>query len=111
PACHPPPPRTTLSTATAVTISDSAIPDSCTTKVTQTFYSTSGCELACSSGFCVIDAAVTVPCGCSRVAIQTTTITACPTKTPCYQCYTGWGTFFETASCEATAVPAFATPT
>ncbi|KAK4450952.1 hypothetical protein QBC34DRAFT_459338 [Podospora aff. communis PSN243] len=106
PPCHNPPPPTTLTTTTTT------LPASCTTTPTQTFYSSSGCSLSCSTGFCITDAAVTISCGCSRVAISPTTITVCPTKTPCYQCYTGWGTFFVTETCPPTsAVVAAATPT
>ncbi|KAK3368757.1 hypothetical protein B0H63DRAFT_515285 [Podospora didyma] len=129
PSCHPPyttlttltttianpttscrSPYTTLTTKT-VTVDTTPTPTitsldaSCTTTPTQTFYSTSGCALTCSTGFCVIDAAVTVPCGCSSLEIRTATITICPTRTPCYQCYTGWGTFRETATCPPTTSP------
>ncbi|KAK0622640.1 hypothetical protein B0T14DRAFT_514190 [Immersiella caudata] len=107
PPCYNLPPQTTLTTTTTTTL-----PASCTTTPTQTFYSSSGCALSCSTGFCVTDAAVTIPCGCSKVAISPTTITVCPTKTPCYQCYTGWGTFFVTETCAPTSVVlAAATPT
>ncbi|KAK1833540.1 hypothetical protein QBC39DRAFT_345454 [Podospora conica] len=48
-------------------------------------------------------AVVMKPCGCSRVEIQTRTTSVCPTKTPCWQCHTGWGGFFVTESCSTKA--------
>ncbi|KAK0630926.1 hypothetical protein B0T17DRAFT_235117 [Bombardia bombarda] len=97
-SCSPDSPSTTIT---------ASMPESCIFRPTQTFYSSSGCALTCSSGFCVIDAPVTISCGCPSVEITPTTITTCPTKTPCYQCYTGWGTFKETQSCPpTTAQPA-----
>ncbi|KAK0639924.1 hypothetical protein B0T16DRAFT_432486 [Cercophora newfieldiana] len=104
PSCYNPPPTTTTPTTTS-------LPASCTTVPTQTFYSTSGCALKCATGFCVRDDAVTIPCGCTSVAIHPTTITVCPTTTPCYQCYTGWGTFFVTQSCPSTGSAVAPTPT
>ncbi|KAK4667903.1 uncharacterized protein QC764_0110940 [Podospora pseudoanserina] len=86
------------------TMETTSLPDSCTFTGTQTFYSSSGCDLTCSTGFCIIDAAATRSCGCSRVEIETVTTTVCPTRTPCYQCYTGWGTFFYDLPCP-TSVP------
>jgi hypothetical protein len=57
-------------------------------------------------------AAVTIPCGCPSVVINPKTVTVCPTTTPCYQCYTGWGTFFVTETCSSTRRAAAApTPT
>ena len=49
--CHDPKP-TTMMTTTPTT---SSLGESCSTEVTQTFYSSSGCALSCSTGFCVID--------------------------------------------------------
>ncbi|KAK4201946.1 hypothetical protein QBC40DRAFT_48386 [Triangularia verruculosa] len=86
------------------TMETTSLPDSCTFTGTQTFYSSSGCGLACSTGFCISDAAVTRSCGCSKIEIHTVTTTVCPTRTPCYQCYTGWGTFFVDLPCP-TSVP------
>ncbi|KAK0738745.1 hypothetical protein B0T18DRAFT_376660 [Schizothecium vesticola] len=105
------PSKTTLitqpTTATTITPPPSPIttglPASCTVEVTATSYSTSGCALKCATNFCISDAAVVKSCGCSRVEIQTRTTSMCPTKTPCWQCHTGWGTFFITESCSTTA--------
>ncbi|KAK3681593.1 hypothetical protein B0T22DRAFT_472516 [Podospora appendiculata] len=94
-----PSPPTTTPTVAITSPAVSSLPDSCTFRPTQTFYSSSGCSLTCNTGFCVVDAPVTVSCGCSRAPVEPTTVTVCPTKTPCYQCYTGWGTFLYTQSC------------
>ncbi|KAK4221337.1 hypothetical protein QBC38DRAFT_492253 [Podospora fimiseda] len=75
---------------------------SCTFTGTQTIYSASGCALTCSTAFCISDAAVTKSCNCPRVPVETVTTTICPTRTPCYQCTTGWGIFTETLSCTTT---------
>ncbi|KAL0472829.1 hypothetical protein QR685DRAFT_568989 [Neurospora intermedia] len=73
---------------------------------TQTQWATSGCDLPCNTSiFCIWDAALTQSCGCSSVPVVTTTVTLCPTSTPCQQCTTGWGIFTYTQSCEATATP------
>ncbi|KAK0666523.1 hypothetical protein QBC41DRAFT_348701 [Cercophora samala] len=96
--------KTDFGGGTTTTMETTSLPKSCTFTGTQTFYSSSGCGLTCSSGFCVIDAAVTKSCGCSRIEIETVTTTVCPTRTPCYQCYTGWGTFFDYLPCP-TSVP------
>ncbi|KAK0737213.1 hypothetical protein B0T21DRAFT_392366 [Apiosordaria backusii] len=42
-------------TDTTTTIETTSLLDSCTFTGTQTFYSSSGCDLACSTGFCIID--------------------------------------------------------
>ncbi|KAK4464037.1 hypothetical protein QBC42DRAFT_140330, partial [Cladorrhinum samala] len=86
-------------TTTTTEVTTTSLAKSCTFTGTQTFYSSSGCALSCSTGFCVIDAAVTKSCNCPRVAIETVTTTVCATRAPCYQCYTGWGTFVVTETC------------
>ncbi|KAK3902901.1 hypothetical protein C8A05DRAFT_15104, partial [Staphylotrichum tortipilum] len=78
-------------------------PASCTTRPTQTIYASSGCAHSCDTGFCVIDAAATVSCGCPTVFISPTTVTMCATASPCRQCYTGWGTFIYTQPCMTSA--------
>ncbi|KAK0717685.1 hypothetical protein B0T26DRAFT_302153 [Lasiosphaeria miniovina] len=106
PSCYPlpaSPTSTTSRTRHPPPLTTTSLAASCTYKPTQTFYSSSGCPLTCGNEFCVIDAAVTIPCGCPRVDIQPTTVTVCPTQTPCYQCYTGWGTFLVTQTCPQTA--------
>ncbi|KAK4215765.1 hypothetical protein QBC37DRAFT_117193 [Rhypophila decipiens] len=97
-----PPTRTTTKAPTTTT----SLAASCTFTGTQTFYSSGGCNgLACeTAGFCIIDAAATKSCGCDSLVIVTKTTTICPTKTPCYQCTTGWGTFIETQSCTSTTI-------
>ncbi|KAK4155751.1 hypothetical protein C8A00DRAFT_13238, partial [Chaetomidium leptoderma] len=89
----------TTTTTTTDTDTITSYPNSCTYRPTQTFYSPSGCAHTCDTGFCVIDAPATISCGCPIVFIETQTVTMCPTKTPCQQCYTGWGTFLYTDSC------------
>ncbi|KAL2259475.1 hypothetical protein VTK26DRAFT_6844 [Humicola hyalothermophila] len=70
----------------------SPLPESCTYRPTATWFATSGCDLSCSMEIdCVADFAVVLPCGCDRAAVSPTTTTICPTRTPCYQCVTGWG--------------------
>ncbi|KAK4108122.1 hypothetical protein N656DRAFT_848963 [Canariomyces notabilis] len=96
------------STGTSTT-SDSTItsyPDSCTYRPTQTYYASSGCAFSCSSQFCIIDAPATISCGCPTVFIETQTVTVCPTKSPCWNCHTGWGTFLVTETCTSTATTA-----
>ncbi|SPQ27406.1 977c37c1-1276-4ba3-a131-d19713aef281 [Thermothielavioides terrestris] len=49
---------------------------------------------------------VVLPCGCSRAAVSPTTVTICPTRSPCYQCTTGWGIATITDSnCPPSATP------
>ncbi|KAK4160649.1 hypothetical protein QBC43DRAFT_219407 [Cladorrhinum sp. PSN259] len=86
-------------TTTTTKVTTTSLAKSCTFTGTQTIYSRSGCAVSCSTGFCIIDAGVTKSCGCPSVAIETVTTTVCPTSTPCYQCYTGWGTFVYTQPC------------
>ncbi|KAL2258403.1 hypothetical protein VTK26DRAFT_8292 [Humicola hyalothermophila] len=95
------PTPTSISTSELVT----SYPDSCTYRPTQTYYSSSGCALSCSTRFCIIDAPATISCGCPTVFIETQTVTVCPTATPCWQCTTGWGTFIYTETCTSTAAP------
>ncbi|KHE86537.1 hypothetical protein GE21DRAFT_1203872 [Neurospora crassa] len=91
-------------TITTTTTPSPTLAPSCTFTGTQTQWATSGCDLPCNTSiFCIWDAAVTQPCGCSSVPVVTTTVTLCPTRTPCQQCTTGWGIFTYTRSCEATA--------
>ncbi|EGZ71272.1 hypothetical protein NEUTE2DRAFT_166343 [Neurospora tetrasperma FGSC 2509] len=93
-------------TSTITTTPPPTIAPSCTFTGTQTQWATSGCDLPCDTSiFCIWDAAVTQSCGCSSVPVVTTTVTLCPTRTPCQQCTTGWGIFTYTQSCEATATP------
>ncbi|KAK3948481.1 hypothetical protein QBC32DRAFT_58272 [Pseudoneurospora amorphoporcata] len=95
---------TTTTTTTAPSIT--TIAPSCTFTGTQTKWATSGCDIPCNtSAFCIYDAAVTKSCGCSSVPIRVTTVTLCPTGTPCMQCTTAWGTFTYTQPCTATATP------
>ncbi|KAK4187507.1 hypothetical protein QBC35DRAFT_356484, partial [Podospora australis] len=90
---------------TTITTERATLDKSCTFTGTQTWYSTSGCDLTCSKGFCIMDAAVTRSCGCPSIEITTTTITICPTRTPCYQCTTGWGTFSVYLPCPTSVAP------
>ncbi|KAM7206141.1 hypothetical protein V8F20_002923, partial [Naviculisporaceae sp. PSN 640] len=93
-------------TTTTKSSSTSRLPASCTFTGTQTYYSVGGCNgMTCETGFCILDAAATKSCGCDKLVIVTKTTTICPTRTPCYQCTTGWGTFIYTQSCTSTAPP------
>ncbi|KAK3937537.1 hypothetical protein QBC46DRAFT_392471 [Diplogelasinospora grovesii] len=75
-------------------VTSSSLPASCTYKPTQTVYSRSGCATPCATNqFCIVDAAVTVPCGCPSVSIQPSTTTICASATGCIECTTGWGFF------------------
>ncbi|KAK0706644.1 hypothetical protein B0T26DRAFT_628451, partial [Lasiosphaeria miniovina] len=91
---------------TARPTSVTVLPSSCTTRPTQTYYSSSGCDINCPNQInCYADFAVTVPCGCKSVAVRPLTTTICATRSPCFQCHTGWGiaTLFESCSATATA--------
>jgi hypothetical protein len=51
-----------------------------------------GCAFDCDAALCIADAALFLPCGCTRATkIITKTETACPTYSPCINCSTGWG--------------------
>ncbi|KAG6368550.1 hypothetical protein INS49_002763 [Diaporthe citri] len=64
----------------------------CTFRPTATVTATTGCPTTCTpTGLCFSDAAVTLECGCTSMAVQPTTVTVCPTATVCRQCQTGWG--------------------
>ncbi|KLU84640.1 hypothetical protein MAPG_03680 [Magnaporthiopsis poae ATCC 64411] len=81
-------PAATASCSTVVTVS--TFPESC----------------SCTSGFCVRDKIVTLPCGCSRLDVATATETLkCPSSgSTCQQCYTGFP-FTETQACGAATAP------
>lgn len=91
------------------------MPDKCTTRPTQTFFSTgTGCAISCPTQInCFADYGVLVPCGCTSVAVRPVTTTICPPDTRCFQCYSGWGivTQYETGCAGSTRVTATAKPT
>ncbi|KAK4238979.1 hypothetical protein C8A03DRAFT_14595, partial [Achaetomium macrosporum] len=103
------PSHNTITTTASPTIT--SLPDSCTYRPTQTYYFSSGCAHTCATGFCIIDAPVTISCGCPTVVIETQTVTVCPTATPCQQCTTGWGTFLHTEPCSTSSTEEPAKPT
>ncbi|KAK3901365.1 hypothetical protein C8A05DRAFT_16445 [Staphylotrichum tortipilum] len=87
PACPAKSSKTTTSSSTST-----GLPASCTYRPTATWYATTGCDIACpTQPLCIADSFVVLPCGCTRAAVSPTTITICPTRSPCYQCSTGWG--------------------
>ncbi|KAK3946227.1 hypothetical protein QBC46DRAFT_402596 [Diplogelasinospora grovesii] len=124
---------TTTSSSTWSYVTPPPMPESCTTRPTQTFYSTSGCDIACTdTAWCIMDCkppdpltrpytqlmvnndmkdAVTLSCGCTSVAVRPTTTTICPTKSNCQQCTTGWGiaTIMQTGCSPAAVAAAAAT--
>ncbi|KAF4506355.1 hypothetical protein G6O67_006449 [Ophiocordyceps sinensis] len=60
-----------------------------------------GCHVQCSTGFCIQDKFVTLPCGCTTAdSVVTKTETICPTA-PCQVCTTGFP-FTTTADCPGT---------
>ncbi|KAK1753789.1 hypothetical protein QBC47DRAFT_415539 [Echria macrotheca] len=64
----------------------------CTSTATATWYSPTGCAVACSTtANCFAEMAVTVPCGCDRVSVVVSTTTVCAKASPCLQCHYGWG--------------------
>ncbi|KAK4119978.1 hypothetical protein N657DRAFT_649551 [Parathielavia appendiculata] len=80
------------SSNTKQTSSTSGLPASCTYRPTATWFATTGCDIPCpTSPLCIADHFVVLPCGCSSAAVSPTTVTICPTRSPCYQCSTGWG--------------------
>ncbi|KAL1842580.1 hypothetical protein VTJ49DRAFT_4760 [Mycothermus thermophilus] len=98
PACKPKSSTTTSSTTSVITTA----PD-CVFRPQATWYALDSpkCDFKCPTSipWCIADAAVTVPCGCTAVTVSPTTTTLCPTNTNnCAQCSTGWGivTFTET---------------
>ncbi|KAB5535356.1 hypothetical protein GE09DRAFT_358823 [Coniochaeta sp. 2T2.1] len=103
-ACGPEPtsttiPKPTTTTKTPHTTSPTTLPASCTYKPTQTDWATTGCEIPCHpTGYCFADYALTLRCGCTRMQVQPTTTTICPTQTSCVQCATGWGIAIITES-------------
>ncbi|AEO71609.1 uncharacterized protein THITE_2021175, partial [Thermothielavioides terrestris NRRL 8126] len=100
-------PSTSTSTSTSTHAGPETLPASCTYRPTATWYATSGCAIPCAtSPFCIADDYVVLPCGCSRAAVSPTTVTICPTRSPCYQCTTGWGIATITDSnCPPSATP------
>ncbi|KAK3399432.1 hypothetical protein B0T20DRAFT_351381, partial [Sordaria brevicollis] len=93
-------------TTTSSTPSITSIAASCTYTGTQTVFATTGCEIPCGTApLCIADAAITKSCGCSTVPFTKTTITICPTRSPCFPCTSAWGTFTYTEPCSTTAAP------
>ncbi|KAI9149961.1 hypothetical protein HJFPF1_09708 [Paramyrothecium foliicola] len=78
----------------------------CAVTVTTTIHpgTADGCDYDCSSEFwCIADAAVELPCGCTRATrLVTETETACATNSDCFECQTGWGIATITEECTAT---------
>ncbi|KAG7294247.1 hypothetical protein NEMBOFW57_004317 [Staphylotrichum longicolle] len=92
PACPAPSSKTTQTSTTTSSSTSTGLPASCTYRPTATWYATTGCAIACpTQPLCIADAFVVLPCGCSRAAVSPTTVTICPTRSPCYQCSTGYG--------------------
>ncbi|KAK4101338.1 hypothetical protein N658DRAFT_496214 [Parathielavia hyrcaniae] len=86
PACHAP------SSTTKQTLSTSGLPASCTYRPTATHFATSGCDIPCpTEPLCIADMIVVLPCGCDSAVVSPTTVTVCPTQSPCFRCSTGWG--------------------
>ncbi|KAK3315239.1 hypothetical protein B0H66DRAFT_337560 [Apodospora peruviana] len=82
--------------------------DSCTTRPTQTYYSTSGCAIDCPATInCTADEGLIIPCGCTSVAVRPVTTTICASRTPCLQCTTGWGLVVRSETdCPTASAPA-----
>ncbi|KAH7327724.1 hypothetical protein B0I35DRAFT_138 [Stachybotrys elegans] len=92
-------------TTWATTIPDD--PSSCIPTVTVTTHPGTefGCAFNCSSDFCIMDRFATLPCGCTTAPwVATETLTACATRSPCWNCHTGFPWVTTDTACTTATV-------